>query len=189
MPSNRFVFKNYPHELNNNGRLLIDFVDENDLLCLNPMKWKGRQEELFTYQRNMGSAGNHTSILDLGLATKACTSEVVDFKVTNNESVSVDSDHSTLVLNYYNSRSAPSKTSKIVNIYKKIKNWIAYKEVLERRLAGKFVWFECQSVTTQNSWFIEQLKVVGISVMPKSVIERAKRFRPKSTNTSRKVKQ
>ena len=186
--SSRFQFVNYPHNVNNNGRLLMDFAAENQLYCLNPLKWRGRQEELYTYQRNMGSAGYHKSILDLGLATSTFVSGVVDFKVSNEESVSVDSDHSTLILSYFSSEMPSVTQPKTINIYKKITNWVAYKAVLEKRVAGSFSWFEGQTVHKQNDWFINQMKAVGRTVMPRIKVGRGRRQKPKSTKKARKVK-
>ena len=36
-PSSGFDFKNYPHEPNNNGQLLIDFTEQTNMYCMNPL--------------------------------------------------------------------------------------------------------------------------------------------------------
>ena len=66
-PNPNFQFSNYPHVANNNGRLLMDFAKRNQLHCLNPLTWKGKKEEKFTYSRDMGQ-NMHQSIIDYALA-------------------------------------------------------------------------------------------------------------------------
>jgi len=75
-----FQFTNYPHAANNNGRLVTGFAETNDLYCLNPMKWKGKREEKFTYQRDMGHH-LHQSIIDYALASSAATQKTSSFTV------------------------------------------------------------------------------------------------------------
>ena len=75
-----FQFSNYPHQANNNGKLVVEFATANDLHCLNPMKWKGITEEKFTYQRDMGHQ-LHQSIIDYALASSTATHKTSRFSV------------------------------------------------------------------------------------------------------------
>lgn len=79
-PGSNFAFNDYPHDPNNNGRLLVDFATRNQLYCLNPMKWKGVQEEAYTYHRVMGTQ-LHRSIIDYGLATQSSIMRTSSFSV------------------------------------------------------------------------------------------------------------
>ena len=75
-----FQFSNYPHQANNNGKLVVEFATANDLHCFNPMKWKGITEEKFTYQRDMGHQ-LHQSIIDYALASSTATHKTSRFSV------------------------------------------------------------------------------------------------------------
>lgn len=79
-PGSNFAFSDYPHDPNNNGRLLVDFASRNHLHCLNPMKLRGVQEEAFTYHRVMGTQ-LHRSIIDYGLATQSAIMRTSSFSV------------------------------------------------------------------------------------------------------------
>ena len=163
--SRRFSFKNYPHQENNNGRLFAQFVEDNNLFCLNPMKWRGRQEEKFTYQREMG-ARRHKSIIDYVVATEDFIATTVDMKVSDHENVSVDSDHSTLVLSYNSKSLRLAPALRPVNIYKKIRHWNSFKDVLDKMLSSKMNWFQEQTVEVQGSWLTAMMKQAGRSVLP-----------------------
>ena len=59
--------------------------------------WKGVREEKSTYQRSMGNRF-HESTIDYILATPQFTTGVSEARVTDVDSLSVDSDHSTLLV-------------------------------------------------------------------------------------------
>ena len=163
--SPRFQFEHYPHRENNNGRLLARFVEENDLHCLNPLKWQGRKEERLTFQRIMGNKV-HKSIIDFALCSTAFAASVVDFKVSDEDSVSVDSDHSTLVLSYNASRKQAPPPVRNVNIYRNINKWEAYSKILEERMEGKLEWFKGISIEDQGTWITNELKFAGRRTLP-----------------------
>ena len=118
--SARFNFFSYPHPENNNGRLVRDFAEENDLFCLNPLTWNGVREEKLTYQRDMGNV-YQGSILDIGLATPSSFKIITDFKVSNSLQWSVDSDHSSLVVSFKPLVEITELGEVKVNVFKRIK--------------------------------------------------------------------
>ena len=188
-PSSRFDFKNYPHTINNNGRLLMTFAESSNLFCLNPLSWNGVSEEKFTYQRHMGQAGHHASILDLGLASAPAAHWIVNFKVTDNPIYSTDSDHSTLLLSYKSSSRVAETPIKHRNIYKNIKNWNAFKNISEKRSQNKLEWFQSVSTEHQNTFLCELLKAAGRSTLPSVLPNRScprKRKVPSKLSTKTK---
>ena len=98
-PGSRFDFKNYPHETNNTGQLLIDFTERTNMYCMNPLPWNGAWREDFTYQRDVGIRLNR-SIIDYGLATTHSINQTKSFKVTDDAGLSIESDHSSLYWQY-----------------------------------------------------------------------------------------
>ena len=189
-PSPRFNFRNYPHQQNNNGRLLQSFAETNDLFCLNPLNWHGRREERATYQRNMGSAGLHVSILDLGLCSSSAASIITDFKVTDDPELSTHSDHSSLVLEYRSKVFSRSQPVKEYNHFKDIVKWASYTKILEKRTRNKLEWFKSLTTDSQNTWLTNQFKAAGRSVLPIIPKHRAVKQHklPKSSAESSKTK-
>ena len=57
------------------------------------------KEEKLTFQRDMGAV-YHRSILDYGLASRSSISLINDFRVSDDQSLSLDSDHCALVVNF-----------------------------------------------------------------------------------------
>ena len=66
-PDDHFTFTEYPHKANNNRGLLNNFA-KSGLYCINPMKWRNKAEESYTYKRDLGIRYN-CSIIDYGLGT------------------------------------------------------------------------------------------------------------------------
>jgi len=79
-PGPNFQFNNYPHEANNNGKLVTEFAKRNQLYCLNGMEWKGKKEEKYTYQRDMGHH-LHQSIIDYALASTTAIQFTTSFTI------------------------------------------------------------------------------------------------------------
>ena len=44
-PGPNFQFDSYPHEANNNGMLVTELAERNQLYCLYEMEWNGKKEE------------------------------------------------------------------------------------------------------------------------------------------------
>ena len=79
-PSRNFSFTSYPHPPNNNGDLLMDFVQRTELFCMNPLSWRGIREEVFTFHRDLGSH-YATSLIDYGLAEESALELTLSFSV------------------------------------------------------------------------------------------------------------
>ena len=163
--SARFNFFSYPHPENNNGRLVRDFAEENDLFCLNPLMWNGVREEKLTYQRDMGSV-YQGSILDIGMATPSSFKIITDFKVSNSLQWSVDSDHSSLVVSFKPLVEIIELGEVKVNVFKKIKLWEKFSEILEKRMCILEPEFDGLSVKEQGSKITSEFKAVGRSLVP-----------------------
>ena len=166
-PTKHFAFARYPHKENNNGKLLRSFAESNNLFCLNPLKWRGRKEELLTYQRDMGST-RHGSIIDYVLASRSFADRLVDMKVTDSDAVSVDSDHSTLVISYRSKNIQRPQLSIPRNMFRSILKWESYKDLLDKRLKNKREWFKSLSIQDQGAWLTDQMRIAGKSVLPDS---------------------
>ena len=79
-PSRNFSFTSYPHPPNNNGDILMDFVQRTELFCMNPLSWRGIREEVFTFHRDLGSH-YATSLIDYGLAEESALELTLSFSV------------------------------------------------------------------------------------------------------------
>ena len=165
-PALRFNFQNYPHRQNNNARLLQLFAETNYLFCLNPLEWHGRQEERSTYQHNMGTAGLHISILDLGLCSASASDLITDFRVTDDPELSTNSDHFSLVIEYKSQAFTRFQPTRIYNHFKDIVKWDSYSKILTKRTANKLDWFRTLTTNDQNTWLTGQFKAAGRSVLP-----------------------
>ena len=163
-PGPRFCFNSYPHKKNNNGDLLNAFADQNDLHCLNPMSWNGITEEKPTYQRYMGTS-THVSLIDYFLASTGFCASVFEAKVTDEPSLSVNSDHSTLCLSYFSHRGTDSMTTGRHNPLRAITHWNSFNKILSKRLVGKESWFSSLPVASQGSWLTAQLTAAGKSTL------------------------
>ena len=73
-------FQNYQHEQNNNGELLVELCEVQDLKCLNSMMWHGRREDYNTYRRDFGAI-MHQSLLDYAVVSENAVQYIQDFKV------------------------------------------------------------------------------------------------------------
>ena len=173
-----FPFLNNPHGLNNNGKLVQRFAEENGLYCMNPLEWNGIREEKFTYQKLIGDR-QHASILDLGICTKTFMQSVKTFQVSTDPAVCTDTDHSTLVLTLKCLEAQCEPEEKAWNRLRGIKKWESYYKILNKRLnTGSFAWFERQPIMAQSKFITEELIKAGHSVthpkIPRPGVQRSR---------------
>ena len=164
-PSDAFLYTSYKHIENNNGKLLANFVKENNLFCLNPIMWKGVREEKSTYQRSMGNRF-HESTIDYILATPQFTTGVSEARVTDVDSLSVDSDHSTLLVRLKPIVLPAEAPVKLINPMRRITAWGSFKQHLEKRMANKHAIFCSKSIVEQGEWLTDNLLCAGRNSVP-----------------------
>ena len=108
----------------------------------------------------MGST-RHGSIIDYVLASRSFADRLVDMKVMDSDAVSVDSDHSTLVINYRSKNIQRPQLSIPRNMFRSILKWESYKDLLDKRLKDKREWFKSLSIQDQRAWLTDQMKIQG----------------------------
>ena len=123
------------------------------------------KEEKLTFQRDMGAV-YHRSILDYGLASRSSISLINDFRVSDDQSLSLDSDHSALVVNFKPVGGASEVVAKQINIYKGIKHWDKFSTILDKRLSNLVEpEFDRWSSREQGTLLTEHFKAVGRSLV------------------------
>ena len=165
----RFRFQDNPHDVNNNGKMVIAFAKEMNLYCMNPLKWGGTREDRVTFQKDLG-VRYVKSILDLGLGTRAFFRNTVKFAVTDSEDWCVDSDHSALLIELSEVGQGQEEVARPYNALRSITKWDSFKKVLDRRLNNEEVErFKGLSVKEQGTSITEHLKAAGRQVIAPNV--------------------
>ena len=159
-----FTFNKYPHQINNNGTLVVKFATRNNLHCMNPMSWKGKKEDAYTFQRDMGTRVLQ-SIIDYGLGSTEIIDITTSFSVEDDGKFSAESDHSSLLWSF-KMKSSPPSPPKQLNPMKLIRNWQSFTATLEKRLAPKLQLFQGLPCDDQGTFLGQEMVKVGNSVSP-----------------------
>ena len=176
-PDDHFTFTKYPHKANNNGGLLNNFAKSNGLYCMNPMKWKNKAEESYTYQRDLGIRYDR-SIIDYGLGTMEAISLTTSFTIQDSSDFSVESDHSSLLWEFdVELLNHKVKVELIRNPLKKIRKWQSYTKILESRLSTGRVDFDGMTSVEQANYLTTEFCKAGTSVIPTTTPNQAKKAR------------
>ena len=141
-PGERFQFQATPHTENNNGRSLVNFANNLDLHCLNPLEWDNVREDKITFQKQIGN--NYlTSIIDYGMASKTTIPLISNFNIDSDGRFSISSDHATLVLTLnLEDREIIYQDKEVY----KVQNWSKFKDSVKRKAQHKLVNLQTMSV-------------------------------------------
>ena len=164
-PDDHFTFTAYPHKANNNRGLLNNFA-KSGFYCMNPMKWRNKAEESYTYKRDLGIRYN-CSIIDYGLGTMEAISLTTSFTIQDLSEFSVESDHSSLLWEFdVKLLNQKIKVELTRNPLRKTRKWQSYIKILESRLSTGRVDFDGMTSVKQANYLTEFCKV-GSSVIQK----------------------
>ncbi len=59
----------------------MEFAEQNDQYCINPLSWNGVVVEEFTLQREMGNNVIRSIIYDYGIASKGVLAATMNFRI------------------------------------------------------------------------------------------------------------